>query len=180
MSFYSRIGTLLIAVLALLTLLTSAARAADVAAEHAIKAAVATKITKFGCWPEGALGDDGEPLRFCVAQSTEFHAALQEFEDYSIGGRPMNVALVDDPDRVPDSCDVLYLSGIDSAETDAWLSHVETRPILTFGETTDTSIVTISIRRKKVRFSINLEASERAGLDIGAQLLQLAALTNRR
>ena len=51
--------------------------------------------------------------------------------------------------------------------------------MLTFGESgsagANISIVRLAIRRDKVRFAINTNASNRAGLTISAQLLQLAA-----
>jgi len=164
----------------IVALILPTAQSADVATEHAVKAAIVTKITKFVSWPDGALGDGDAPLRFCVAEDREIFDAFLELRNYEIKGRPMSVQLVSAPSEAALDCDVLYLSDAGIDDPAAWLTEIESQPILTFGESSEYSIVTITIRRKKVRFSINTRASEKAGLDIGAQLLQLAALSNRR
>lgn len=157
---------------------------ADGAAEHAVKAAVAFKITKFVTWPADAFGESDAPIRFCIVGEDSIHYALEELQGYSVRGRPFLVRSIDDPLTTADQCDVLYLSHDSAHDPSVWLEPIASRPILTFGETTDNggekSIVNVSIQRNKVQFSINVKSSEEAGLSIGAQLLQLAAVSSRR
>lgn len=169
-----------LAAAAIAVLLPLANSAADVAPEHAIKAAIVHKITKFVSWPDGALGDSESPIRFCVAGDRDTYDALKIFEAHPVQGRPVLVAAVSEPEDVTRRCDVLYLADAGVASPDVWLAKIATQPILTIGESAGASIVKITIRRKKVRFAINLEACELAGLNVGAQLLQLAALSDRR
>ena len=152
---------------------------ADTAAEVAVKAAVVHKIAKFVSWPATSFESDDAPLQFCVAGRGMMYAALQKFDDRTVHGRPVRVYHVPDPMSAVAICDVLYLNPDDGRQAADWLRAVADDPVLTFGEAgqlgADDSIVTVTIRRNKVRFAINTEASDRAGLDISAQLLQLAA-----
>lgn len=151
----------------------------DTAAEIAVKAAVVHKIAKFVSWPDGRFEASDKPLRFCVLGDQVVLAAFETLSDRPIHGRSLSISLAPDPALVAGACDVLYLANDDRRDVAEWLSSVAGHPVLTFGEAGeyggDGSIVTMKIRRNKVRFSINLEASENTGLRISAQLLQLTA-----
>ena len=157
---------------------------AEQATEHAVKAAVVHKITKFVSWPAGAFQSPKAPIRFCVAGSEPLRAALTKLEVYEVHGRRFSVRGIADPVEVGRRCDVLYLSDEGIRNPSIWVREILDKPVLTFGESNadaaDSSIVTISIDSNKVKFAINVAASEKAQLNIGAQLLQLAALSNRR
>ena len=150
---------------------------AEPSAESAVKAAVVHKISKFVSWPDNAFAQARSPIRFCVVGRGEMHDALLQFGDRPVQGHPVQILQPRDPVEVKDSCDVLYLGAGDGNAAD-WLRQAAERPILTFGEQgmngADECIVTIAIRRNKVRFAINKDASDHAGLSISSQLLQLA------
>lgn len=152
--------------------------AQESAAEVAVKAAVAHKIVKFVSWPESRFDADGRPLRFCVLGDAVVLKAFEKLSDRSIHGRPMSVVSAPDPGSVAASCDVLYLDADEHQSADVWIRSVAGQPVLTFGEAGayagEGSIVTMAIRRDKVRFSIDLDANKDTGLRISAQLLQLA------
>lgn len=170
--------------LIVLLLLMPVAGYAQQATEHAVKAAVVHKITKFVSWPEDAFQSNKSPIRFCVAGSEPLRAALTRLQVHEVHGRSFLVRGVADPVDASGGCDVLYLSDEGVSDPSLWVHEIADKPVLTFGESkkdeADSSIVTISINRNKVRFDINVAASERARLNISAQLLQLAALTNNR
>ncbi len=155
------------------------ARAADSAAEISVKAAIAHKIVKFVAWPESRFESQDIPLRFCVLGDDRFLEAFENLSDRPIHGRSMLVTRPPEPSTVARNCDVLYLADDSQRSASEWLQKVVDQPVLTFGEAGEYggegSIVTIAIRRHKVRFSIDLEANENTGLRISAQLLQLAA-----
>ena len=164
--------------LVVLTLADGSAVAADSAAEVAVKAAIAHKIVKFVSWPDSRFDAHDKPLRFCVLGGSEVLKAFENLTGRSIHGRPMSVLPAPDPAAVAASCDVLYLDGDQQQSVDVWFESVSGQPVLTFGEAGEYggngSIVTMAIRRNKVRFSIDLDANKDTGLRISAQLLQLA------
>ena len=170
--------------LLLLTALVAGAARADTAAESSVKAAIVHKISKFVDWPESAFSSEDSPIRFCVVGDDQILEALKKLSDRRIHGRLIDAIVAPDPSAVATSCDVLYLGSDAERDVAEWTDQVAGQPILTFGETggygAENSIVSVMVRRDKVRFEINLEANDGTGLRIGAQLLQLAAAVGGR
>jgi len=167
------------ALLALLALAAGSAAASESAAEISVKAAIVHKIAKFVSWPDSRFETSQKPLRFCVLGDPMTLKAFENLSDRSIRGRSMRVLLAPEPAAVSSSCDVLYLDGSRQQSANAWIESVKGKPVLTFGDASalggQGSIVTMMVRRNKVRFSIDLAANKNTGLRISAQLLQLAA-----
>ena len=167
------------AILVAILLAGTHARAEDSAAEVSVKAAIVHKIAKFVSWPEHRFDASNERLRFCVLGDERILTAFEKLADRPIHGRKIAVQLAPLPADVAASCDVLYLAGDEQREANEWLDAVAGQPVLTFAESGryagDGSIVSMAIRRNKVRFSINLDANQGSQLRISAQLLQLAA-----
>jgi hypothetical protein len=165
--------------LAVLMLAAGGAAASDSAAEMSVKAAIVHKIAKFVSWPDARFATSQKPLRFCVLGDSMTLKAFEHLSDRSIHGRPTRVLPAPEPSAVSSSCDVLYLNGAHQQSAEAWIESVKGQPVLTFGDAGEFgghgSIVTILVRRNKVRFSIDLDANKNTGLRISAQLLQLAA-----
>lgn len=165
--------------LAVLTLAAGSALASDPAAEISVKAAIVHKIAKFVSWPDSRFEESGQPLRFCVLGDSMTLQAFEKLSNRLIHGRPMRVLPAPDPSAVASTCDVLYFNGVQQQSADIWIASVKGHPVLTFGNAGEFgdqgSIVTMTVRRNKVRFSIDLDANKDTGLRISAQLLQLAA-----
>ena len=164
--------------LALLALAAGNAVAEDPVAEKSVKAAIVHKIAKFVSWPDSRFESRRQPLRFCVLGDPMTLRAFEMLGDRSIHGRPMSVLPAPDPSAVSSSCDVLYIDGSQGQNADDWIDSVKGHPVLTFGNAGEfggqDSIVTMIVRRNKVRFSIDLDANRDTGLRISAQLMQLA------
>ncbi len=165
-------------------LLPAFAHASDPVTEHALKAAVATRITKFVTWPDSIMTDRNSPIRFCVVDDGPVHEAFVEMQDSSIHGREVHVILVSDTAYLAERCHVLYISESGTADQASWIAEVADNPVLTFGEgdisDEATPIVSMGTRRNRVVFEINVEARERSGHSISAQLLQLSDQLNSR
>ena len=184
MDFRQRICQLARALAAAALLLPALGYANETATENVLKASVAHRITKFVTWPDGALADGDAPIRFCVVDDGPIHEALVDLQGASVHGREVHVILVSDTAFLADRCHVLYVSERGADDQALWISQVADFPVLTFGEGDADSdsppIVSMGTRRNRVTFDINVEASERAGLSISAQLLQLSDQLNRR
>ena len=155
------------------------AHAAEASAEVAVKAAVVHKIAKFVSWPDSAFAAPDSPIRFCVVGNGGIFEALSRMGDRPVHGRKVVVSRAVEPASVAANCDLLYLTPDVERQAGEWVAAIADEPVLTFGDAGayggNESIVMLTIRRNKVRFSINLEANARTGLSISAQLLQLAA-----
>jgi hypothetical protein len=152
-------------------------------AEVAVKAAVMHKIAKFVVWPESAFDSGNSPIVFCVAGDNRMYSALSSLDGSPVHGRTVIVRRIAEPAEAAQACQVLYLTTDDPDRTQIWLQEIADRPVLTFADAEshcgEYCIVTMTIRRNKVRFAINLDANENTGLSISAQLLQLAATVAR-
>ena len=168
------------AVIAVLLLHAANAQSQDSSAEVRVKAAVVHKIAKFVTWPADRFIVPDERLRVCVLGSSQAVDAFHALQDRPIHGRLLSVNSAPEPNTAAANCDILYLTQDGRHSAAEWLDAVAGHPVLTFadagGYAGDGSIVTLAVRRKKVRFSINLKANENSQLRIGAQLLQLAAM----
>ena len=184
MDFSQRIRQSARVLAAVALLLPALVYANETATENVLKASIAHRITKFVTWPDGALADGDAPIRFCVVDDGPIHEALVDLQGALVHGREVHVILVSDTAFLAERCHVLYVSESAAEAQGAWLSEVADSPVLTFaeGDTAGSNppIVSMGTRRNRVVFDINVEASERAGLSISAQLLQLSDQLNRR
>ncbi len=157
---------------------------ADSTAETSVKAAIVHKISKFVAWPKDAFETKESPIRFCVIGDEPMLDAIRSLRDQKIHGRLVEASAAPAPTEVVSACDILYFGDDSERNAQEWISQVAGQPVLTFGETggygAERSIVSVSVRRNKVRFQINLDANDGTGLRIGGQLLQLAAAVEGR
>jgi len=157
---------------------------AEGASEHAIKAAIIFKIAKFVSWPKTAFSSRSDPLAVCAQKDAPIAAALSELSGKPIHGRVLSVQFLDENQMQSASCQILFLTSTRNEKQLALLDSISQRPILTIGEDekfiSRGGIIGLEINQNRVRFAINVEASEAAGLNISAQLLQLAKITDDR
>jgi hypothetical protein len=162
---------------------SGSAAAEESAAEISVKAVVVHKIAKFVSWPDARFDANDARLRLCVIGDRAVLDAFEALSERPIQGRALQVVHAPAPSDVAESCEVLFLGADDERAASEWLEAVAGHPVLTFGNAgaygAEGSIVTMTIRRNKVRFAINLEANEDTGLRISAQLLQLAAAVGK-
>jgi len=148
--------------------------------ESAVKAAIIFKIAKFVTWPDSVFDADDEPLSVCMMSDSPMAEAMSALQGRLVRGHPISIRKLDRLGSVATDCQILYLHEDRTEPARAVLNSVAQSPVLTVGDSDAFSerggIVSLSIERNRVRFAINLEASEKAGLEISAQLLQVARI----
>jgi hypothetical protein len=153
------------------------------ASEYAIKAAIIFKIAKFVSWPEQAFSGQSEPLTVCVQNNDPIAAAMSELNGKLIHGRVFSVHYIDENTTKHNSCQILFLSNTHREKQQALLNEAVGQPVLTIGDSdkfiSQGGIIELNIAKNHVHFSINVAASETSGLNISAQLLQLAVITEK-
>ncbi|MAF84451.1 MAG: hypothetical protein CL797_10160 [Chromatiales bacterium] len=156
--------------------------AAESASEYAVKAAIIFKIAKFVSWPESAFSNLSEPLSICVQKDDPIADAMSALSGKSIQGRVFSVRYFDKSPVISDGCQILFLSTLQEAMQPDLLEAITNQPILTIGDndqfTALGGIIGLEINSDRVQFTINIVASESAGLDISSQLLQLAKIAD--
>jgi len=151
------------------------------ASEHAVKAAIVYKIAKFVSWPEDALADDGD-LPICLPAEDPIGPAMEALAGKQVQGRTIRIHRFKSTAGLSEKCAVLFLSQAGALPRPSLVSGVANAPVLTIGDSKDFvdigGIVTLEVQKNRVQFAINVGASDRAGLGISAQLLQLAKIRN--
>ena len=157
---------------------TSAIAADTPVSEYSVKAAIIYKIAKFVAWPTDAFSSRSAPLPVCLSDADPMGPALDGLAGKIVWGRPIAIKRLEEISTVQTDCKILFLSEASQASQMTLISDVANAPVLTIGDNRDFvdlgGIVTLQIEENRVQFAINVAASERAGLNISAQLLQLA------
>lgn len=152
----------------------------QMASEQAVKAAIVYKIAKFVSWPNEAVAKSRGVLPICLPAGDPIGPAMDALAGKTVQGRTIEIRRFDDTAALGSSCAILFLSDAASLQRPNVLSNVANSPVLTIGDSNDFAeiggIVTLEIRNNRVRFEINVGASDRAGLNVSAQLLQLAKI----
>lgn len=152
------------------------------ASEYAVKAAIIFKIAKFVSWPKHVYAGQSEPLSVCVRKNDPIAAAMSALSGKPIHGRALSVRYFDNNPKISSGCQILFMSDASDTRQLALLDSIAGQPVLTIGNsqqfTRRGGIIGLEIKNNRVQFAINIAASETAGLDISAQLLQLAKITD--
>ncbi|MFY9821967.1 MAG: YfiR family protein [Thermoanaerobaculia bacterium] len=154
-----------------------AAHAQAAASEYAVKAAFLFNFTKFVEWPPAAFADERSPLKVCVLGEDPFGKALHALAGDEVGGRRLSVTHLDRPGAL-ETCHVLFVSRSEGERLPQVLAGLHGAPVLTVGDTPgfidQGGMINFILEGSKVRFDVNQEAAERAGIKISSRLLALA------
>jgi len=151
------------------------AGAATAPSNAAIKAAFLFNFAKFTEWPSLAAG---APIVACIADDEDIAAELTQIvQGQTIGGRAIAVRQPQD-NAFWGECQMLFVGESASRRFAANAPALRTQRILTVSDRKDFSrsggIVELYLEQGRLRFAINLDAAERAGLRLSSRLLGLA------
>lgn len=153
------------------------ARAEGLAGEYDVKAAFLFNFTKFVEWPPAAFSDEHSPLKICVLGENPFGKTLISLMGDEVGGRRLSLTHPESLNKL-ESCHVLYVSRSERDRLAQVLASVRNSPVLTVADTPgfieQGGMINFVLEGSKVRFDVNQEAAERAGLKISSRLLALA------
>ncbi|MEP6592617.1 MAG: YfiR family protein [Acidobacteriota bacterium] len=169
--------TLAAAIVASLVLAGAARAATDPTSEAEVKAAFLFNFAKFTDWPAHAAE---APLTMCIVGDWPVAAALIDaVRNQRIGGHAIDASAIA-PDAPMRPCDVLFVSMSETRRTAGALEAVKSLPILTVSDdrqfTQSGGVVQLFVENERMRFSINTEAADRAGLRLSSRLLSLAKI----
>lgn len=146
-----------------------------VAAEYDVKAAFLYNFTKFVEWPATAFPDNS--FRLCVLGDDPFGKSLRDLAGEEVAGRKLTVVGKGEIHK-PVGCHVLFISRSERGRLSAVLSEVRGHPVLTVADTQgfldQGGVINFTLQGSKVRFEINQQAAERAGIKISSKLMRLA------
>jgi hypothetical protein len=175
-----------LALLGLLCLGVRAALGADlpVSKEYQLKAAFLYNFTKFVEWPPQRFVDETSPIVIGVLGRNPFGDELEEIvQGRKINGRAIAIRPLT---AAAEACavHVVFVCGGAEPQLANARDALRTAGVLTVGEsdmfTALGGIITFVLETGRVRFEINQDSGESAGLKISAQLLKLATAVRRK
>lgn len=150
--------------------------------EYEIKAAFLYNFAQFVQWPSGAFDTGTSDLVLCVLGMDPFGRALESLEDKQVRGRRVEIVRLETSAELT-RCHILFITS-ETTRVAELLASLGGQSILTIGDTPGFAqrggIINFIIRRNKIRFQINRDAGERAGLVISSRLLSLAEIVQDR
>jgi hypothetical protein len=146
--------------------------------EYQVKAAFLFNFARFVEWPPNASVGATDPVDFCVLGDDPFGDAL----DRAVAGKTLNerTMAVRRGRKVQElnGCDVLFISTSEKSRLAEILGALRSVHVLTVGESEDFAAqggdVQFTLEDNHVRFIINVDATDRAGLKVSSKLLGLA------
>jgi hypothetical protein len=153
-----------------------------VASEYEIKAAFLYNFAKFVEWPAGVFSDPKQPMGICVFGQDPFGHALED----ALLGKTVgdHTVMLGHARQLADlaGCQIAFLSSSDGVRLKEILVRVRSQHVLIVGESEGFAAAGGAIQfvldQNRVRFVINPDAAERAGLKINSKLLALATIVH--
>jgi YfiR/HmsC-like len=152
--------------------------AAQAVTQPALRAAFLFNFAKFTEWPGEVT--PSSPLTLCVLDDSAVEGALSEL----VGTGPINgraVTISRGPSARLRACHLLYVGDTNTARTAAILDELRGAPVLTVSDGAEFirsgGIIGLIVEEGRMRFAINPDAAQRAGLRLSSRLLQLAKIS---
>ena len=161
----------------------AAGAAAAPAREYEIKAAFLYNFTKFVDWPARTFANADAPIVIGVLGDSPCVQALERLiKDRKVNGRTIVVRRIASAAEAKVT-QLLFVGSAQEAQFAGLEPAIESLPVLTVGESPGFETLGGAIefvpQGDKIRFEINIDAAEHAGLKISAQLQKLATVVHR-
>lgn len=144
--------------------------------EYQLKAVFLLNFARYIEWPAGSL-HEGEAIQLCVLGRDPFGAALETIDGKQAQNRIVEVRMLVAPEQTA-GCHVLFVSGSEERRIATVLRGLEHAPVLTVsdldGFVDAGGAIGFATVDDRIRFDINAEALQRAGLHPSAQLMKIA------
>jgi hypothetical protein len=165
-------------IFAVLGIGTHPALAADVSTPE-LKAAFLLNFVRFAEWPDDTARARG-PVVLCVFGDEQVEAFLEQIiKRAPSANREQRVRRVSAGKESQD-CHLLYISSAAAKQNAALLKSLSAVPTLTVSDLPDfarsAGVLNFIVEEQRMRFVINTDAADRAGLRLSSKLLALARI----
>jgi hypothetical protein len=151
--------------------------------ESQVQVAYLYNFGKFVQWPADAAGTKSGLFNICVYGQDPFGSTLYATAaDGTIGGkRVVAKRIVDAHEAV--SCQILFISSSEDTRLNKILDVLNKAAVLTVSDIPQFSqrggMIQFILEGNRVRFEVDLTATQSAGLTLGSELLRVAAAVKR-
>lgn len=154
---------------------------AEVYGEYAVKAAYLFNFARYAEWPPQTFAGADAALTVCVVGDNPFNGELEGLEGKAVAERPLVVRYLANTSRF-NGCQILFISRSERPRLANLLRTLTGVPALTVSDIDDFAeaggMIGLVESEQRIRFDINVDAVQRAGLKLSSQLLKLARIIN--
>ena len=147
--------------------------------EYQVKAGFVYNFAKFIRWPEAAFERDDQPLVLCIGSKDPVCDIFFSLDEKPVRGRRIKVKRWS-PEDNQSKCHILFLGAMDVGAVHQALASLHEKYLLTVGESEgflqSGGIINFISKGNRLRFEVNLDAAEAAGLKLSAQILMSAEI----
>jgi hypothetical protein len=150
--------------------------------EYQLKAAFLFNFAKFVDWPSGAFPSGKSPINLCVLGDDPFGDSLDDLiHGKTINNREIDIRRTRKFQELK-NCQVVFISDSEANHLAEIFDGLRNSRALVVGESPEFAErgggIQFYIENGRVRFSVNVDAIQRAQLTISAKLLSLARITH--
>lgn len=147
----------------------------DESLEYQVKGAYLFKFGSFVEWPSSAFPGANSPLTIGVLGDDPFGAVLDEIiKNRTVGSRPLVIHRFQRGEQ-PKEVHILFISRSERAQLES--INESLKGVLTIGEfdtATPSVMINFVVSDNKVRFEVDLDQANRAGVKLSSKLLSVA------
>ena len=176
----------LVSFLLLLLLASPAADAADLPVDaNSLRGVWLERFTRFIDWPTAhRVHDSSLPFELCVLADADFATLLNTlYAKQAIKGKAVRVHALTAP-PAPSVCDLLFFASAPAATRDALLEQARLAHTLVVsaspGFAEAGSHINLYEEDGYLRFEINVDATQQAGLTVSSHLLKIARVVRQK
>lgn len=149
--------------------------------EEDIKAAYLYNFAKFVEWPDHLFDSKTSPIVLCVLGENTFGDALKALENKRVMGRPFVVRHIRRPEQAR-GCQILFISDSEKAGFSDIVQSLGGKHCLTVSSIRNFArmggMVGFVRVGNNIRFEVNLDTVNHAGLTISSRLLKIAMIVH--
>ena len=152
-------------------------------AEYKVKLGFIYHFIRFTQWPPETFPSPESPINFCIASTSPAADIMFSLQDKVVRGRRIDVRKYAGDEDI-ESCQILFIASDDETFVPPILSLIQGRRILSIGEmknfTRMGGVINFFVTNNQLRFEVNLDAADYAGLKFSSQLLMSADIVQKR
>jgi len=176
------LGRPLIGILCLLACSSATSAQSGTPGEYQLKAAFLFNFAKFIDWPASSFASPRSDFSICILGVDPFGRAMEDLlQDKTIGDRHVSVERTR---QIAEArhCQMVFVSASEKSRVREILDGMKGSNALVVGETDGFAsaggAIQFAIEDNRVRFLINTDAADRAGLKVSSKLLSLARVVH--
>lgn len=152
--------------------------------EYELKAAYLLNFSKFVEWPNEEEAGETKPFCVGILGKDPFKRNMEKIvAGKTAKKRPIVIRRGNELSDV-ENCEIVFITTTDRRELERVIKILERDHALTVGESEQYmkagGIIRFTLDKGKIRFEVNIDAAERAGLKISSKLLSLAKVVKDR